>query len=158
MQTRRLLAPIAAAALLTTAILGAGVANAEGESTGSLGSLGSLENLDFGSLDFLGLPNLAVTVESKCVDATAHVVTKVTNVGGTTANNVSTFTSVSGGAATAQNAATVAPGQTITYDLNTKAAALAPVPVFALVYATGIDSNPTNNIALSSIPVNCSVQ
>lgn len=162
MLTRRLLAPLAAAALAVTAIAGAGVANAEDADTSGF----DLGGLDLGSLDLNipGAPNLSVSVDYKCVasgegedaSTTAHILTTVTNIGSGTADNVATFTHAPTiNATTAQHAVSIAAGESIVYDLDTNVAALAGAPVFALTYASGLDSNPFNNVAVSMAPAGC---
>lgn len=166
MQTRRLLAPVAAAALAVTAIFGAGVANADEATSGSavLGSL-DLGSLGTGSADLQipGVPNLSVSVDYKCVTtgtaedlrSSAHILTTVTNTGLGAANNVATFTTVPGGAAAAQHAVSIAAGESITYDLDTKSDNLVATPVFALTYASSLDTNPFDNVAVSFAPAVC---
>lgn len=167
MQTRRFLAPFAAAALAGAVIAGGGVANADEAADAGTGSL-DLGSLSSGSadLDIPGVPNLSVSVDYKCVttgdgdDAktTAHIVTTVTNTGLGVANNVATFTHAPGVDATAaQHVASIEAGKSVTYELDAKTDKLAGTPVFAVTYASGLDTNPFDNFAVSTAPAGCAV-
>lgn len=166
MQTRRLLAPLAAAVLAGSVIAGGGVAVAD-EATGTgAGSL-DLGSLSSGSADLNipGVPNLSVSVDYKCVttgegedaNTTAHILTTVKNTGSGVANNIATFTTVPGGEAAAQHAVSLEAGESIVYTLDAKTDKLAGAPVFAVTYASSLDTNPFDNFAISTAPDGCEV-
>lgn len=86
----------------------------------------------------------------------AHVFTTVTNVGSAPARNVVAYLRVMPAYLVENRVPVLEPGQSVTFENDTRANALVLNPVGAAAYGAGADTNPLDNVYAGLAPFVCS--
>lgn len=112
-----------------------------------------------------GVPDLRIQVDYGCRTewngpndwrTSAHVFTTVGNVGSAPVRDVTARIAVASGYVTAHPIPVLEPGQSVTFDDDTRMSSLIIVPTVAAAFGAGLDANPLDNVYVGVAPFVCS--
>ncbi len=112
-----------------------------------------------------GVPDLRVHVDYGCRTTgtgphdwrtTAHVFTTVGNAGSAPARDVLVRVATASGHVAAHPIAVLEPGQSVTFDDDTRMNAMILIPTVAAAFGSGLDANPLDNLYAGLSPFVCS--